>query len=162
MMGGETPQTCGATHKCQVIILVKLLHLVVWIIWIVWWCMDLRTSGFSLVPVCVSFVHWQRQREELVYFLALAFHRVSKTTEWSDHQTRLNPGNWTNYCLWHTVELHRLVSAEIRESDACFAFWASSSVWVTFVPRSHSSKEKVNVYLSSLMMKVPDHVYVLG
>jgi hypothetical protein len=27
---------------------------------------------------------------------------------------------------------------------------------------TYLNKKKVNVYLSSLMMKVPDHVYVLG
>jgi hypothetical protein len=28
--------------------------------------------------------------------------------------------------------------------------------------RGRGTKKKVNIYLSSLMMKVPDHVYVLG
>jgi hypothetical protein len=35
-------------------------------------------------------------------------------------------------------------------------------VWVTVIEKSISSLKKINAYLPSLVMKVRDHLYVLG
>jgi hypothetical protein len=51
---GETPETCWATHKRQIINLWNCCILLVIIIWIVWWCTDLRTSNLKTQSVLRS------------------------------------------------------------------------------------------------------------
>jgi hypothetical protein len=44
MMGGVSPETCWASYKYKIKMLVTLLHLVGFSLWIILWCTDPRTS----------------------------------------------------------------------------------------------------------------------